>query len=439
MTEYIEVTQLGLEPALRVAPSKFEVDAEGTSVVAVVTSNVEFDVDCDEEWISWETSENGNITITVEANTETKERSAILEVKNREYELETEVEIIQAAAETADRVRDTDDYFVPYTSLTYGGEIRPGYPIENVYDNNLETFWSCPNSGIKGTAELVFKFDGRYRLDYMDYYPSPDYGQWGEFTVKYKTKKDYKYTEVGTFDFKEQDGKQTLKFEESLIGVTELVIEVKSAKGRSVTTGLLAGAAEIEFFYSGDAFYYPLELFTDESCSEFKNPNFSEADLDKIKDADLRYVAEVMLKRTEKENEFRLATYPTYPHPDLDAAKYHTSTYTKLDNVTGILFEANKTYTVCVADDGRENINPTLVTCNYKFPKKGVNNGMHFESNSRSYTLKTGINKIVIKPNDSVYYNYYGGLVYIEYFSVIKNNVKTLEKQGILIIKFLIT
>ncbi|MBE6209612.1 MAG: hypothetical protein E7128_05200 [Rikenellaceae bacterium] len=426
VTEYIDVTQLGLEPALSVAPSNFEVAAEGESVAVVVTSNVEYTIDSDEEWISWEVSENGTITVAVEANTETEERTATLEVENLDYNLKAEVKITQAAAEAADRVRDTDDYFVPYTSLTYGGDIRPGYPIENAWDNNLETYWSCPNSGIKGTAELVFNFDGRYRLDYMDYYPSPDYGQWGEFTVKYKTKKDYKYTEVGTFDFGMKDGKQTLTFEESLVGVTELVIEVKSAKGRSITTGLLAGAAEIEFFYSSDELYNPLELFTDESCSEFKNPNFSEADLDKIKNEDLRYVAEIMLQRTEKDNEFRVATYPTYPNPDLDAAKYHTSTYTRLDNVTGILFDDNKTYTVCVADDGREDVNPRLVVVNYKYPYKDYSNRHpgHFNAVTRSYNLKTGINKITIDENVPDKEWYYGGLAYIEYFSVVDVNVK---------------
>ena len=50
----------------------------------------------------------------------------------------------------------------------------------------------------------------------------------------------------------------------------------------NITKGLLAGASEIEFFYSNDVFYSPIEIFEDESCSVFRNPNFSAEDLDKI-------------------------------------------------------------------------------------------------------------------------------------------------------------
>ena len=424
-TAELTVTQLGIAPALVVEPTKVEFASEGGKQSVSVTSNVAWEATTTAEWLTVTQGEDG-VTITAELNPTTDERKATVKVAT-EFSVSATIEVAQAAAAEPVRIRDNEACFVPYTEVIYKDESRKGYDITNVFDNNLDTYWSCPNSGIEDNAVLTFVFDGRYRIDYMEYFPSPDYGQWGKFSVKYKLENSKNYVELGDFDFGMKDGKQTLDFGKSLIGVVELVIEVKTAKGRSVTTGLLAGASEIEFFYSDDVYYKPIELFEDESCSVFKNPKFSDADLDKIQDSTLRAIAEIMLYRDAKDNEFRVATYQTYPHPDVDAEKYHTSQYSKLDNVTGILFYPGRTYTVCVSDDGRQDVSPRLVVINYKYPYNDYSdrNKSHYNCTSRSYNLRTGINHIEIgsDPNESTYLGY-GGLCYLEYFSNSKVNVK---------------
>ena len=420
----LTVTQLGFAPALVVEPKELSFEAEGGQKTVSVTTNVEYDVVNSAEWITV-TDNEGQLTVEVAQNTVTEEREATIEIKT-DYALNAKIVVEQAAGKKPERVRENQACFVPYTEVTYTEDSRPGYGIEMVADNNLETYWSCPNSGIDENAVLTFTFDGRYRIDYMDYYPSPEYGQWGEFSVKYKLEDSKDYIELGDFDFGMKDGKQTARFKESLIGVTEMVIEVKTAKGRSVSKGLLAGASEIEFFYSDDVYYKPIELFEDESCSVFKNPNFSEADLTKIKDSTLRSIAKIMLNRKAEDNEFRVATYHTYQHPDIDAEKYHTSTYTKLDNVTGILMYPGRTYTVCVSDDGREDVNPRLVVSNYKWRYKDYSNrhDSHWGCSSQSYSLRTGINQITIPSNVPSNERFYGGLCYLEYFSNSKVEIK---------------
>ena len=423
-TAELTVTQLGIAPALVVEPTKVEFASEGGKESVSVTSNVEWEATTSAEWLTV-TQDEAGVTITAEQNPTTDERKATVKVAT-EFSLSATIEVVQAAAAEPVRIRDNEACFVPYTEVIYEDESRKGYDITNVFDDNLDTYWSCPNSGIEENAVLTFVFDGRYRIDYMEYFPSPDYGQWGEFSIKYKLEDSKKYETLGDFNFGMKDGKQTLDFGKSLIGVVELVIEVKSAKGRSVTTGLLAGASEIEFFYSDDVYYKPIELFEDESCSVFKNPKFSDADLDKIQDSTLRAIAEIMLYRDAKDNEFRVANYHTYPHPDVDAEKYHTSQYSKLDNVTGILFYPGRTYTVCVSDDGRQDVSPRLVVTNYKWKYKDYSdrNPGHFGSSTQSFNLRTGINHITIPENVPANERFYGGLCYLEYFSNSKVNVK---------------
>ena len=413
----LTVTQLGLAPTLSVDPKEVKFVAAGGQSTVAVTANVEWKITFEAEWLTVTESEEG-LTIVAAENTEPTEREAVVKI-GTDYTVGTTIKVLQEAAEVVipDRVRDNQAFFVPYSEVIYEDDSRSGYGVENMFDNNLETYWSCPNAGINENAVLTFKFDRGYRIDYMDYYPSPEYGQWGKFSVRYKADDAKEYVEVGDFDFGMKDGKQTIRFEESLMNVVELVIEVKTAKGRSVTQGLLAGAAEVEFFYSNDVYYTAIELFEDESCSVFRDPKFSSKDLSKVKDDMLRDIAEIMLIRTPEDNEFRVATYKSYPNPMIDANRYLNAPYSKYDNVTGMLLLPGSTNIICVSDDGRDDITVKLTVIHYKSPKI-VSGKVHETENDwaiRDYVLRPGINTITL-PNDTSFDNY-GGLCYIQLMS----------------------
>ena len=413
----LTVTQLGFAPALSADPKEIKFETAGGESTVAVTANVEWEATTEAEWLTV-TETEGGITIAATENTVTSKREATVKLET-DYSISAIIKVSQEAAEEVipDRVRDTENHFVPYSEIIYEDDSRSGYGVENMFDNKLDTYWSCPNAGIDDNAVLTFVFDGKYRIDYMDYYASPEYGQWGEFDIRYKSKGDRDYTEVGSYDFKMKDGKSTVKFAQSLTEVEEIVIEVKTAKGRSVTKGLLAGAAEVEFFYSNNAYYSAIELFEDESCSVFKDPNFSTEDLTKVKDEQLREIAEIMLARTPEDNEFRVATVKSYPNPDLDADRFLNAPYTKYDNVTGMLLLPGNTYRICVADDGRDDMAPKLTVINYKTPKTvdGKVSTTEFNWSQRDYQLRTGYNEIKIPANNGN--THYGGLCYIQFFS----------------------
>ncbi|MBQ8864318.1 MAG: M60 family metallopeptidase [Rikenellaceae bacterium] len=411
----LTVTQLGFAPAMVVEPKELSFGAEGGEAAIAITTNVEYTTKCSADWITVTQTETG-LQIVAAENTTVVERKANVDIST-DYSLGARIEVVQEAGEEPARVRENEACFVPYESITYEGESRSGYGIELAYDNDLDTYWSCPNSGIDENAVLTFHFSGEWRVDYMEYYPSPEYGWWGEFSVKYLPEGSFKYVELGDFDFGMKDGKQTLKFKETLNNVEEIVIEVKTAKGRSMTKGLLAGASEIEFYYNDNVYMTALEVFEDKSCSVFRKKDFSEADLAKIQDSTLRAIASVMLARTPEENEFRVANYKSYPHPDLDAARFLNSPYTKYDNATGVLLLPGKTYTICVSDDGRDDISPKLTVINYKTPKTvdGKISTTEFNWNARDYNLRPGINHISIPANSTN--SHYGGLCYIQLHS----------------------
>ena len=411
----LNVTQFGYAASLEVSTKELEFAKTGGKSEITVTANVEWEATTTAEWLTL-TEEEGKLVVTAAENNVTEERKATIKI-DTDYSIARVINVTQEAGDEPARVRDNQACFVPYTAVVYEGDSRNGYGVENMFDNDLDTYWSCPNAGIEENAVLTFVFDGRYRVDYMEYFPSPDYGQWGEISISYKKKGASKYTTVGDYNLQMKSTKSIIEFSESLQNVAEIVIEVKTAKGRSTTKGLLAGATEVEFFYNDDVYYNAVEVFEDESCSVFRNKDFSTKDLAKIQDETIREIAEIMLNRTAEDNEFRAATYKAYPNPQLDADRFLNAKYSKYDNVTGMLLLPGQTYTICVSEDFRDDVSPKLVVINYKTPKTkdGVVMASEFNWDSRSYTLRTGVNEVTIPENKNT--SHYGGLCYIEYMS----------------------
>ncbi|MBO5656112.1 MAG: hypothetical protein J6R31_01420, partial [Rikenellaceae bacterium] len=199
----LNVTQFGYAASLEVSTKELEFAKTGGKSEITVTANVEWEATTTAEWLTL-TEEEGKLVVTAAENTVTEEREATIKI-DTDYSIARIIEVTQEAGDEPARVRDNQACFVPYTAVEYEGESRNGYGVENIFDNNLDTYWSCPNSGIEENAVLTFQFDGRYRIDYMEYFPSPDYGQWGEFTVSYKKKGAAKYTKLGDYDFKMSD------------------------------------------------------------------------------------------------------------------------------------------------------------------------------------------------------------------------------------------
>lgn len=143
--------------------------------------------------------------------------------------------------------------------------------------------------------------------------------------------------------------------------------------------------------------FNPTTLFTDASCSELKKG----MTLNKINACQSSFYREMARAMYEKryENDFRIATYKAYEHPDVQAKQLKTSTYSLLDNPTGIAVTGGDTLIVLVADTYGKQI--SLRIHNWDVPEK---DGFNVKS---EYPLQNGENKLVVKNQGLVYVMYH--------------------------------
>lgn len=97
----VAVSQLAFGPGLEVSDSQITASSEGLTKDITVTSNIEWNAVCDANWITL-SSVNGKegsktITVTVANNNTTSARSAVIVVRNNEYNLTQEVTVSQEA------------------------------------------------------------------------------------------------------------------------------------------------------------------------------------------------------------------------------------------------------------------------------------------------------------------------------------------------------
>lgn len=396
----VTVTQLGIEPSITPDQASYDVTAEEQPLTIGIAANVEYTVtvaeDCD--WLVWdeENSTTDQLLFSVEENTDTEPRSTTVTIAQKEGDLEPVVVTINQAAGENTELPETEDVLIPVLEMT-APATASSYPIANAYDGDITTFWQMPSAGESSPVELRFTFDeSTPRINYFVYYPSTPYGQFGEVEVYYEDNFGREQL-CATHDFGMASTPDTIRFEgeTGLQGVTTLILKVKTANGRSSTPegNVMAGIAEIAFYHTS-AMLDALEIFTDYSCSELL-PKINEENLGEIADTVLRRVASEMLAGTY-DPKFRVATYKPYPHPDLDADRFGTNTYTKLDNVTGMAVLTPGVYTVCV--DETYNTNVTISVIDFETNEYG---------NNCDYTLRKGVNHLDITHTGLVFVKYH--------------------------------
>ncbi len=396
------VTQIGQEPAIEVAEDQYEAKAEGETLTVDVTTNVEYTVvipeDCD--WIASEIQQNGaKVALTVAENINTESRTATVTLTSEQNKVSATVTVTQAAAE--ERVRETDDIFIPFASAETASSAS-AYPVENINDNNLNTFWQTPSRGVDSPATITFDFGTTpaARIDYLVYYPSTPYGQFGEVDVYYTTGTGTE-TFLTSHNFGMKDAQDTIRFGETgIAGVQSVTLKVKTANGRESSTGVLAGIAELEFFRT-PVLRDVLEIFTDYSCSELL-PGISAEQAQHVEDSLLRSIA-VGLAEGTYDKEFRVGTFYAYPHPDEDSKAFGTNTYTKWDNITGMCILEPGTYHIGMDEEPSASVYIDLI--NWETNCYGYN---------VYYQLKKGINTIVV-PEKKGNYKLAPSIIYLRY------------------------
>ena len=414
-SDSVLVTQLGLKPAIAVSPTSTQADASAQTLVVEVTTNVTYEVALSDgcDWITYEIKDEGaRIELSIAANAAAEPRNATVTISSEEYELSASLEISQAATEQ--RVRETEDIFVPFTKAVTDATAS-AYPVENINDNNLGTFWQTPSRGVTSPAEITFEFGDELvsRIDYLVYYPSAPYGQFGDVDVYYMTGTGQQ-TFLLSHDFGMKNTQDTIRFgEQGISQIKSITLKVKTANGRETSTGVLAGIAELEFFRT-PSLREITEIFTDYSCSELL-PDITPETAEKIDDPLLRDVATKLAKGIY-DKEFRMASYRAYPHPDEDSKRFNTNTYTKYDNVTGMCITRPGTYHIAVEMEG--NSVPVYMDV--------INWENNFYGYNCDFLLKKGMNVIEI-PEKKGSTQLIPGIIYLRIHATNYENIKPIK------------
>lgn len=165
------------------------------------------------------------------------------------------------------------------------------------------------------------------------------------------------------------------------------------------------GAVEIEVYTRNLTGFDPTELFTDATCSELK-AGIGESEIKAYPYVFFKNIAEHMLKKTYPQ-EFRIGEYKAWQHPDVQSGTNKTTTYSLLDNPTGISVKEDETLIVMVGDMGTENISLRITDWDGEQDEK---DGF---GTYKTFLLQPGINRLEHCPK---------GLAYVMYHT---NNFKT--------------
>lgn len=275
--------------------------------------------------------------------------------------------------------------------------------IEKSFDGSLGTIYHSDypfTGGITAHYPVTLTYylkEGTESLDYFTYYPRTNgvNGNFGEVEVQVSTNDaPGTFTSVTgekDFDFGSKGMVTSFSFSNTVQNPVAVRLIIKSGVGGH------ASCAEMKFFAKNPEGFDPLTLFTDVTCSKLKS-GIGEEEINACPYPFFKNIAYYMLKDKYPEK-FRIATYKPYQHPDVQAAINKTSPYSLLDNPTGIFAEKDKPLIVLVGDTYGQSIS-------IRIQNMDAPNADGFNS-SVSYSLKTGINKIVPEKAGLIYLMYH--------------------------------
>lgn len=358
----ITVKQLGQKDGLVIGKGTYEIAAKGGPLEVEFACNTDYEVEIESgaTWITYDKSSlsDDGLTLNIAANKNKEERKSFITIKTETGE-SGKINIKQRGKESianAEEVGEDVKVTVNKISSTASDSYDKTKP-QNLIDGDLDTYYSAAGNINEMPVSLTCEFTDAKRIDYVDIVPGRVYGKWGEVDVFVATADQSEYL-YGSYDFKESGDKQRVTFGEGLINPRKVRFSIKTANiwgpddnGHCPT---MIAAHEIIFYMKNPDALDMLEYFTDESYSELKE-GVTEEQIDAIENEFFRNLASDIFTG-DYDTKYRAATYKPYPHPDVDAKRFRTSTYSLNDNVTGMYFEAgehvvfvNETYGVPVS------------------------------------------------------------------------------------------
>ena len=252
-----------------VAPHSQSVSYSERTLCYDITSNVDYTVTSDADWVSVRKADNGVVYVHVQYNKLGEERTAHVVFANEDSKLNETLTITQSRNESFKEL--PKDIQVSVASAT-ANTTNSGYGIEKTYDNNESTFWHSQwqpsNFVVSGTnpAILTYNFNKVDHIDYIEYVTRQDgnsNGNFGKVEVYAKCGSETTYTLITTVDLGNSGGPIALGTT-GLDNVKSIQLKVLSAANNN------ASCAEMRFMkYNSEAVDYNA-LFTDNSMSALK-------------------------------------------------------------------------------------------------------------------------------------------------------------------------
>ena len=252
-----------------VAPHSQSVSYSERTLCYDITSNVDYTVTSDADWVSVRKADNGVVYVHVQYNKLGEERIAHVVFANEDSKLNETLTITQSRNESFKEL--PKDIQVSVASAT-ANTTNSGYGIEKTYDNNESTFWHSqwqPSNFVvseTNPAILTYNFKNVDHIDYIEYVTRQDgnsNGNFGKVEVYAKCGSETTYTLITTVDLGNSGGPIALGTT-GLDDVKSIQLKVLSAANNN------ASCAEMRFMkYNSEAVDYNA-LFTDSSMSALK-------------------------------------------------------------------------------------------------------------------------------------------------------------------------
>ncbi|MDR0699537.1 MAG: M60 family metallopeptidase [Tannerella sp.] len=262
-------------------------------------------------------------------------------------------------------------------------------------DGNMNTLYHSSWNGAIMPVTINYHFRDVDRVDYFIYYPRTEgtNGIFTEIEVWVSTASHPEFVRTGKYDFEGKGIPSKIYFPESIKSPKTIRFR---ANGMGEYNKDFVSCAEM-MFYAKNQRTPALSIFTDETCSKLR-PGVRKQDIDTLRSGLLRNLATSLLNKTYPE-EFRIQQYKPYPSPSIAATKNKTSTYSLLDNPTGICITENDSELIVFAGKTDRGEAVTLRLIDFE---KGYGEGTDF-------MLDEGYNRFKLKNNK--------GLLYVMYFT----------------------
>lgn len=406
----ILVRQLGTDTDILVSPTLFTLTPVGGAIEFVVTTNLTAN-ELELTYPSWISRTDLSRAATIDvaykfkiaSYDESISRTDKIIIKDKNSNISVGVTITQNGM----------DSFAPGDAEGLANDIQleiirgeattehEGEEIEKSFDGDMGTIYHSMYPFPEGVTShypvtLTYYFKGDAEsLDYFTYYPrlSGTNGYFGAVEIQVSTRNDPgQFTSVTAqrdYNFGSSGAVATFTFNNSIQKPEAVRLIVKSGVGGH------ASCAEMKFFAKGLDFD-PFTLFTDVTCSELK-PGITDEDIEACEYPFFKNIAYYM-KRDKYPKQFRIASFKAYEYPDRQAAFNKTSPYSMLDNPTGIFVDAG-TMIVMVGEMDKAYLD-------IRIQDMDAPNGDGFNS-SVTYSLRTGINKIITMKKGLVYIMYH--------------------------------